>query len=248
MARWTEHPNVTQQYLSRVRTGKQSTSNNTSQQREREGEREREWERERERMREWTQGRGDWEAHCLASSLARLLPHRLKLLRVDYAGLPANRVPDRDRTHTGPNPRHISWWHASFSYMLIPFGKVLAAKDWKSIQIWLIQIMSYLTFWFGDLIPFGQVLAAKDWESIQIWIEKVFKSGWFKSCQIWPSGLATLIPFGQALAAKDWKSVRIWLVQIMSNLTFWFGDFDSFCTGLGCQSLRKYSNLAVSIL
>ena len=56
---------------------------------------------------------------------------------------------------------------------LIPFGQVLAAKDWKSDQIWLIQIISILQFWSTGLvasIPFGQVLAAKDWKSIQIWL------------------------------------------------------------------------------
>ena len=100
-------------------------------------------------------------------------------------------------------------------------------------------------------------------------IEKVFKSGWLQSFQLWPPGLVTLIPFGQVLAAKDWKSIQIWLLvrvrfhsflkgcgwrvagamgsgplQTMSNLIFWFGDFGSFWTRLGCQSFKKYSNLA----
>ena len=59
-----------------------------------------------------------------------------------YAGLPANPVPDRDRPRTGPNPRHSSWVHTSISYILIPFGQVLASNHFNSI---------ILIFWFGDL-------------------------------------------------------------------------------------------------
>jgi len=43
------------------------------------------------------------------------------------------------------------------------------------------------------------------------------------------------------------KSIPIWLIQIFSVLTLWFGDFDSFWTGFGCQSLKKYSNLAAGV-
>ena len=53
----------------------------------------------------------------------------------------------------------LVWW------LWFPFGQVLAAKDWKSDQIWLIQIISILQFWstgLVTLIPFGQVFAAKD--------------------------------------------------------------------------------------
>ena len=76
-------------------------------------------------------------------------------------------------------------------------------------------------------------------------IEKVIKSAWFNSFQFlyfWSSGLVTLITFGRVLAAKDWKSNQIWLIQFISIsiiLIFWFGDFDSFLTGFGCQSLKK---------
>ena len=35
-------------------------------------------------------------------------------------------------------------------------------------------------------------------------------------------------------------------IQTTSNLIFWFGEFDSFLTGFGCQSLKKQSNLADS--
>ena len=60
----------------------------------------------------------------------------------------------------------------------------------------------------------------------------------------------TLIPIGQVLAAKDWKSKQIWLIQFISIsiiLIFWFGDFDSFLTGFGCQRLKKSSNLPDSL-
>ena len=57
-ARWTEHPNVTQQYLSRVRTGNRSTFNNTSQQKERARERE----RENEHRVEMTEKHTAWQA------------------------------------------------------------------------------------------------------------------------------------------------------------------------------------------
>ena len=149
--------------------------------------------------------------HCFGgSSPVRL--RRGEREEAGYAGLPANPVPDRDRPRTGPNPRHSSWVHASISYILIPFGQVLAAKTWKSNQIWLIQTISIRYFW--------------------------------------SSGLVTLITFGRVLAAKDWKSNQIWLIQFISIsiiLIFWFGDFDSFLTGFGCQRLKKQSTLADSI-
>ena len=127
-----------------------------------------------------------------------------------------------------------------FIFGLIPFGQVLAAKAWKSNQICLIQFISILYFWSSGLvtlIPFWRVLAAKDWKSNQICLIQFFSILYF-----WSSGLVTLIPFWRVLAAKDWKSNRICLIQFISTsiiLIFWFGDFDSFLTGFGCQRLKK---------
>ena len=93
----------------------------------------------------------------------------------------------RSRTGTEPGPdrtRNTAHDDMHFSDILIPFGQVSAAKDWKSIQIWLIQIMSSLLFflsggWFWFLLD-------------RFWLpktDKVIKSGWFQSFQFYRSDL-----------------------------------------------------------
>ena len=146
----------------------------------------------------------------------------------------------------GRNPQHSSWWHAFFRYFdsfwtgfgcqrLKKYSNLADSNHVKCI---------ILPFWRVILISFGQVLASKNWQSNQIWLIPIISI-----LSFWSPSLVTLIPFGQVLAAKDWKSIQIWLIHIISILTFclfWFGDFDSFWTGFGCQRVKKYSNLADS--
>ena len=125
------------------------------------------------------------------------------------------------------------WFHLD-KFWLPKIEKVFKSGWFKSCQVY---NSSFLACWI--LISFGQVLASKNWQRNQIWLIPIISI-----LSFWSPSLVTLIPFGQVLAAKDWNSIQIWLIQTMSNLTFWFGGCDSFWTGLGCQSLKKYSNLA----
>ena len=132
----------------------------------------------------------------------------------------------------------LVWW---LWFLLDRFGlpkieKVVKSGWFKSFQLY---NPSFLAWWFWFLLD-------------RFWLpktDKVIKSGWFQSFQFYRSDL--LIWWFWFNLDRFWlpkieKSIPIWLIQIFSVLTLWFGDFDSFWTRLGCQSLKKYSNLVDS--
>ena len=76
-------------------------------------------------------------------------------------------------------------------------------------------------------------------------LEKVIKFCWFKSFQFDNSDLLVWwlwLLLDRFWLPKAWKSIQNLADSNHLNsiiLIFWFGDFDSFWTGFGCQSLKK---------
>ena len=145
--------------------------------------------------------------------------------------------PDRTR-NTAHDDMHFFRYFDSFWTGLgcQRLKKVFKSGWFKSCQVY---NSSFLAWWFWFLLD-------------RFWLPKTdkgIKSGWFQSFQFYRSDLLVWwlwFHLDKFLAAKNWKSIQIWLIQTMSNLTFWFGGCDSFWTGLGCQSFKKYSHLTDS--
>ena len=103
---------------------------------------------------------------------------------------------------------------------LITLGQVLAAKAWKRIQIWQCDNSAFLVWWLWFLLD-------RFWPSK---LEKVIKSG------CWCVGFHSFLKDCGWRVAGAKASAPI---QTTSNLIFWFGEFDSFLTGFGCQAWKS---------